>query len=260
MSLPNKLPQLALWGVSCLLVLAAPLCAEEADRRHLFAAHVKGCAAVLTPGGPASAWVVDLDKRWLISCQHVTGSREEVEIVFPAWKNDRLIQERNYYISTAKRYKGKVIRTAAQRDLVLIEVEALPAGTVALPLAQESGQPGDNLNMIGNPAASGAMWNYVTGTLRAVYHKKFTYKGTQYAVDALIGETQLPGNPGDSGSAVFNDRGEVLGVHSGGTPDGVQLMSTYIDVAEVRLLLRHDLSFRVRRLSHERRQRIMPAW
>jgi tetratricopeptide (TPR) repeat protein len=211
--------------------------AEDADRRQLFAKTIKGCAGVMTAGGPASGWVVDAHKRWIVTCQHVVGVRDEVEIVFPTQKGSKLIQERNYYLSTAKRYKGRVLANDLKRDLCLILAEDLPPGTEALSLATDSAQPGDNLNLIGNPAASGAMWNYTTGTLRAVYKKRFTYKNTSHEVDAQVGETQLPANPGDSGAAVFNDRGEVVGVHSGGTPDNVQLMATYIDIQEVRAFL-----------------------
>jgi tetratricopeptide (TPR) repeat protein len=238
----SKYHHLALLLGTALLLLQTPLRADEVDRRKLFAKTVKGCCGVMTGGGPASGWVVDLDKRWVISCQHVVGNRDEIDVVFPHWKDGRLIQERKHYTDTAPRLKGKVISADAKRDLVIIQMETLPAGTTALPLAKESGQPGDNLHMIGNPAASGAMWNYAIGSLRAVYHKKFTYKDTEHEVDAMIGETQLPGNPGDSGAAVVNDQGEVVGVHSGGTPDKVQLMATYIDVAEVRAFLKQPLS------------------
>jgi tetratricopeptide (TPR) repeat protein len=213
--------------------------AEDPDRRQLFADTVKGCVVVMTSWGPASGWVVDVQKRWIVTCQHVVGTREVVEVLFPSYKGGRLIQERQYYLGHAARLKGKVLSNDLKRDLCLIQAEALPDGTAALSLASASGLPGENLNLIGNPAASGALWNYASGTLRAVYLKKFIYKNTVHEVDAVVGETQLPANPGDSGAAVFNDRGEVLGVHSGGTPDGVQLMATYIDVIEVRNFL-HD--------------------
>jgi tetratricopeptide (TPR) repeat protein len=210
---------------------------DDADRRQLFASTVKGCVAVMTSGGPASGCVVDVSKRWVVTCQHVVGAREEVEVFFPSYRDGRLIQERHFYLETATRLKGKVLSNDLKRDLCLIQLDSLPEGTLALPIAPASGQPGEQVNLIGNPAASGALWNYATGTLRAVYQKKFVYRNTAHEVDALVGETQLPANPGDSGAAVFNDRGEVLGIHSGGTPDGVQLMATYIDVRELRAFL-----------------------
>jgi tetratricopeptide (TPR) repeat protein len=238
MSPPKSFVRFTPWLAVAFILCQAALEAEEVDRRQLFVKTVRGCCGVMTAGGPASGWVADVQKRWIVTCQHVVGSREEVEIVFPTFKDGRLIQERNYYLNTASRLKGKVLSNDAKRDLCLIQLEALPPGTEAAPLASDSGQPGDNLSLIGNPAASGAMWNFTTGTLRAVYKKRFMYKNTSHEVDAVVGETQLAANPGDSGGAVFNDRGEVLGVHSGGTPDGIQLMATYIDVLEVRAFLR----------------------
>jgi tetratricopeptide (TPR) repeat protein len=241
MRLHPRLIRPALLLAAGLLLCQATLGADDVDRRKLFARNVKGCVAVMAAGGPASGFIVDVQKGWVVTCQHVVGSRDEVEVILPAYKDGRLIQDRNHYLKTAPRIKAKVLSADVKRDLALIQIDALPAGFEALALATDSGQPGDNLNLIGNPAASGAMWNYSTGTLRAVYQKKFTYKNTSHEVDALCGETQLPANPGDSGGAVFSDKGEVLGVHSGGTPDGVQLMATYIDVVEVRKFLAEPL-------------------
>ncbi|HYV34304.1 MAG TPA: tetratricopeptide repeat protein, partial [Gemmataceae bacterium] len=235
MSLPKSLFRFALClGFILVICQGTARADDQVDRRKLFADNVKGCVAVMTTGGPATGFVVDVNKRLIVSCQHVVGTKEEVDILFPAYKDGKLIQERNYYLKTATKVKGKIVSANNKCDLCLIQVDALPEGTQALRLASDSGQPGDNLNLIGNPAASGAMWNYTIGTLRAVYKKKFTYKNTSHEVEAIIGETQLPANPGDSGGAVFNDKGEVLGVHSGGTPDAVQLMATYIDVVELR--------------------------
>jgi tetratricopeptide (TPR) repeat protein len=236
----------ALVRLALALAFAAAACpalvrADEVDRRKLYVNNIKGCVGVMTAGGPASGWVVDVEKRWIVTAQHVVGGKEDVEIVFPAFKDGKLIQDRDYYVKTAPRIKGKVVSADVKRDLVIIQIDSLPKGMAPLRLASDSGQPGDNLYMIGNPAASGAMWNYSLGTLRAVYKKRFTYKNTSHEVDAVIGETQLPGNPGDSGAAVFNDRGEVVGVHSGGTPDGIQLMATYIDIVEVRAFLKEPL-------------------
>jgi tetratricopeptide (TPR) repeat protein len=231
-------------GLTLAIVLAlsqATLRGDEVDRRRLYVQQIKGCAGIITAGGPASGWVVDVEKRWIVTCQHVVGTGEEIEVVFPVHKEGRVVQDREWYIKSANRVKGKVISADPKRDLAIVQVETLPEGTKALPLAEGSGQPGDNLYLIGNPVASGAMWIYSIGSLRAVYQKRFTYKQTAHEVDALIGETQLPGNPGDSGGAVFGDNGAVLGVHCGGTPEGAQLLSTYIDVVEIRAFLKEPL-------------------
>jgi tetratricopeptide (TPR) repeat protein len=224
-----------------LALCQATLRADEVDRRKLYSKQIKGCVGVMTSSGPASAWVIDVEKRWVLTCQHVVGTVEETELVFPAFKDGRVIQERDWYVKSGTRVKAKVISTDPKRDLAILQIDKLPDGTQALPLASDSAQPGDSLYLIGNPVASGAMWNLSIGTVRAVYKKRFTYKQSSQEVDALVGETQLPGNPGDSGGAVFGDNGEVIGVHCGGTPDGAHLMSTYIDVVEIRAFLKEPL-------------------
>jgi tetratricopeptide (TPR) repeat protein len=227
--------------VVCLVLCQTALRADEVDRRKLYVKQIKGCVGVMTTGGPASASVIDVEKRWILTCQHVVGTAEEIEIVFPLYKEGRVIQERDWYLKSSSRMRAKVLSADPKRDLAILQVDKLPEGTQALPLAADSAQPGDNLYLIGNPVASGAMWNFSVGTVRAVYKKKFTYKSSTHEVDALVGETQLPGNPGDSGGAVFGDSGEVLGVHCGGTPEGAHLMSTYIDVTEIRAFLKEPL-------------------
>jgi tetratricopeptide (TPR) repeat protein len=225
----------------CLVLCQTALRADEVDRRKLYVKQIKGCVGVMTTGGPASACVVDVEKRWILTCQHVVGTAEEIELIFPAYKDGRVVQERDWYLKSTPKIRAKVISADPRRDLAILQVDKLPEGTQALVLAGDSAQPGDNLYLIGNPVASGAMWNFSVGTVRAVYKKKFTYKSSTQEVDALVGETQLPGNPGDSGGAVFGDSGGVLGVHCGGTPDGAHLMSTYIDVTEVRAFLKEPL-------------------
>ena len=224
-----------------LAAIQAPARADDIDRRKLYVQNVKGCVAVMSAGGPATGWVVNAEKHWIITCQHVVGVKDEVDVFFPVYKEGRLFQERPWYLKSAHRVKAKVLSADSKRDLALLQVDSFPSSVEPLRLASGSAQPADTLHLIGNPSASGAMWHYSTGTLRAVYHKKFTYKNTTQEVDAVVGESQLPGNPGDSGAPVFNDHGEVVGVHSGGTPDGVQLMATYIDIVEIRKLLGEPL-------------------
>src|SRR5579862_648902 len=120
----HALPGIIAIALLCQTVIAA----EDVDRRQLFATTVKGCVGVMTAGGPASGWIVDANKGWIITCHHVVGPREEVEVVFPNHKNGRLVQERHYYMNTATRLKGKVLSSDLKRDLCLIQVDALPDG------------------------------------------------------------------------------------------------------------------------------------
>jgi hypothetical protein len=54
--------------------------------------------------------------------------------------------------------------------------------------------------------------------------------------DAKVIETDSATNPGDSGGPLLNDKGELVGVTHGGAINA-QLVSTFIDVSEVKTLL-----------------------
>src|SRR5262249_2249578 len=150
------------------------------------------------------------------------------EVLFPEYNGAKVIPERVHYLTKSQRIKGKVIHADIRRDLALVELESLPAGVSALKLAADSAGPGDRLHLIGNPAASEAMWLYTGGMVRTVYKKKFRYKDSVQEVHATVGESQLAGNAGDSGAPIVNDQGELVGVHCGGTPEGLQLFAVYI--------------------------------
>jgi tetratricopeptide (TPR) repeat protein len=211
--------------------------ARSTSSKKVYQQTVRASAGVFTAGGPASGWIVDKNKKWIITSQHVVGRREVVEVVFPAFKGKRVIARRQYYWPQDKRVEGKVLHVDSRRDLALIEVPSLPAGATALKLADDSAEPGEHVHLVGNPAASDALWGYSCGTVRQVYHKQFTYKDSTQEVDAVVGETQVPANPGDSGGPVVNDAGEVVGVLAGSSPPGVELLTVYIDVTEVKAFL-----------------------
>src|SRR5207248_1523345 len=63
--------------------------------------------------------------------------------------------------------------------------------------------------------------------------------------EARVVETDSPTNPGDSGGPLVNDRGELVGVTEGASTEA-RLVSTFVDVSEVRRLLGQDDSKRVR--------------
>src|ERR1700677_1024904 len=91
MSPTRKLLHVAVLLGTGFLLLGVPLRADEVDRRKLFTRCIKSCTGVMTAAGPASGWVVNVEKRWVLTCQHVIGTREEVEVVFPVWKDSRLL-------------------------------------------------------------------------------------------------------------------------------------------------------------------------
>src|SRR5207253_10190819 len=113
-------------------------------------------------------WVSDQARRLVITNHHVVRDFDMVEAIFPAYRDGRVIADRAYYDQVARKYRGKVIHSQPSRDLALIQVEALPPGTVELKLAPESAQPADSTFGLGNPGASEGYWISTIGSVRQV--------------------------------------------------------------------------------------------
>jgi tetratricopeptide (TPR) repeat protein len=238
-------------GVACLLVLFPQLATgqeRKLNARDLYKQTVRGMALILTERTTGSAWIVDREKKQLITNFHVvmTGpdgslrfAGKEVSVVFPAYQDGKLILERKYYLESYQQraVKGRVLATNIERDLALIQLDSLPDDARALPLAASSPEPAENIHSVGNPAASSALWVYTLGTVRTVHKKTFRTDAGGHEFQVI--ETQAPVNPGDSGGPVLNDAGEVVGVVQSkhGVKDNVDLLSYCIDLSEVRVFL-----------------------
>ena len=84
---------------------------------------------------------------------------------------------------------------------------------------------------------------YTLGTVRQVYKKRWQAKlhDRTLELEAEVVETQSPTNPGDSGGPLVNDQAHLVGVTQGGAATGTaQLLSTFIDVSEVKAFLRKE--------------------
>lgn len=227
------------------LVFAAggPAAEAELTQKQIVQRALQGTALVLNQqarkgvwlrsGG--SGWVVDRARKLLITNHHVADKHEVVGVVFPMFRDGKLVAEFSAYEDRAPVINGNVIDTDPRRDLALVELDFVPAGVAELKLAADSPSAGDRVHSLGNPGASGALWVYSAGTVRAVYRTKIRYEEGQ-EVDARIIETTAPVNAGDSGGPVLDDRGELVGVTTGHSNQG-QLLSWCIDVSEVKPFL-----------------------
>jgi S1-C subfamily serine protease len=190
-------------------------------------------------GSFGSGALIDLNNKWVVTNYHVVEDKAEVVVCFPTAVDGQVVSQRAYYLSNLKDLgiRGRVILRDARRDLALIALDRLPAGAQAVPLAARSVSPGQHVQSIGNPGQSPALWVYTSGTVRQVVADRWQAMGhgRQFSFDAWVVLTQSAVNPGDSGSPVVNDRGELVAVVSGTGPG--QQNSTCIDIREVRALL-----------------------
>src|SRR5204862_516536 len=141
---------------------AAPLSGKEIYQRTLksavwiaHAVELSGGRAVLATG---SGSVIDVPQRYILTNFHVVGDEKEVRVFFPQFdKQNKLIAGKDHYLQqfmAGGGLRGKVLFRDQKRDLALVQVDKLPPGTTAVPLARESVGPGDAVHSIGNPGAS----------------------------------------------------------------------------------------------------------
>lgn len=230
----------------CLAALPAPAAAQEPT----------GGARVYKQAIPSVVWIhstrdrglatgsgtlIDRDRRLVLTNYHVVEENPRATAFFPAFRDGAPVSERKYYADRLDRlgYRGRVIATDKQADLAVIQLETLPEGVKAIPLATASPLPGESVHSIGNAGKSGALWGYVKGTVRQVYRKKWRAqlsRSRTLTFEAKVVETDSPTNPGDSGGPLLNDAGELVGVTQGGAVDA-NLVSFFVDVSEAKQLL-----------------------
>jgi tetratricopeptide (TPR) repeat protein len=232
--------------IVCFLLLGAcarPAAADSTGKK-VYQSTLRGTVFIevrsnaARPGWFGTGWVVDRERRLIVTNHHVVGAEAVVHVYFPAYRDGRLVAERAQYRPDMA-VRAEVLDSDPTRDLGVIRVDSLPEGTVALKLAAVSPEPGEGLHLVGNPAASDALWIYSAGTVRSVHHKTVFWPAEHgkpaQTVSARVIESAVTSNGGDSGGPVMNDRGELVGVHSMGGAG--QVMVRHIDLSEVKAFL-----------------------
>ncbi len=185
-------------------------------------------------GSHGTAWVLDEDDCLLVTNHHVVDGTDEVLIYFPS-RDQRTSFSPNlkFFREDQIPLVGRVIDSRPDKDLAIILTAAVPRWVHALPLAEkgnrEKVQGGVSVKSVGNPGSS--LWDNVSGEVRQVRRRKFQL-GDDQNVDAVAFDVTSALNPGDSGGAVVNNRGEVIGVVSASSRSET-LRSIVIHVDEV---------------------------
>jgi len=166
-------------GSACALALcvaAAPLRADDDAGKAVYRQTLKATAFIATTdfNSWGTGWVVDKDRRLLVTNHHVVHANDDMMVLFPQFnKNGKVIAEKKRYMKEAA-IRGVVLDSDPLHDLALIQVDSLPDGVTELELAGDDADPGDRLHSVGNPAASDALWVYSTGKVRAVYRRSWS--------------------------------------------------------------------------------------
>ncbi len=175
-----------------------------------------------------TGWIIDRERRLVITNQHVVADQPEVMAWCPAYKDGNVVGHLDYYLQQTPGIRAVVIDRDSRRDLALVQLDRLPDEMSALPLATKSPTPGEKVFSLGAwPFGSEGMWIFTAGEVRSVYDRTHA---NGYV--CRIVETQLPTNQGNSGGPVINDKGELIAVVEGHSTEA-RLVSLFIAVEEV---------------------------
>ncbi|MGE3804020.1 MAG: trypsin-like peptidase domain-containing protein [Gemmataceae bacterium] len=179
--------------------------------------------------------LVHVDKKLVLTNQHVVMNQRDLAVIFPEYKDGEVIADPLHY--EKKEIKGKVVAHDATRDLALIELEKVPDSVKALPLARKSVAPGAKVYSIGSSGAGRrTLWRFSEGSVRQVSYLEAKQRRSGILFKGHVVETQSPVNPGDSGGAVVNGQMELCAVVSMSDRSS-DLVSQCVDIREVRAFL-----------------------
>ncbi|HEV3383743.1 MAG TPA: serine protease, partial [Gemmata sp.] len=173
--------------------------------------------------GAGAGFVIDTDRKLLVTCRHLVAERTKVDVIFPWYREGELVADRREYLGKRLQLRelgllvtGTVIKTSDELDLALVQLESLPKGVRSVVLATNPASSGERIRVIGNRIDLDTVWNLTTGPVRATgkLSEGYFWRGKKLAENAAAIIAQLPTEEGDSGGPAFNDSGELVGMAS----------------------------------------------
>ncbi|GLY14295.1 hypothetical protein Kisp01_13110 [Kineosporia sp. NBRC 101677] len=155
-------------------------------------------------GGEGSGVILDTEGR-IVTNNHVVSGADEIQVV----------------LNDGRKYSAKIVGTDAATDLAVIQLENPPNDLTPAKLGTtESVGVGDSVMAVGNPL--GLAGTVTTGIVSAVDRPVSTSasetegttssSGTPVVTNAI--QTDAAVNPGNSGGALVNAQGQLIGINS----------------------------------------------
>jgi S1-C subfamily serine protease len=206
---------------------------------QLYEKCIRGCVFIMNTNSMGSGFLVDAQKKIVITNYHVVDDAPIVQIMLPMWdKNGQIINEKSKYVdnvASGLSMRGKVLHRDKTRDLAIVELQdSLPAGTKEVALARRTPDIGSPVYTIGNAGAINRLYGITEGYVRVKGPLQLLVGGGDEVLNIQTEMIQAsnPINQGDSGGPLFNDNGEVVGVNQSGN-FRAQNINNFVSVVEV---------------------------
>jgi S1-C subfamily serine protease len=192
-----------------------------------------------------TGWLVDVERRWVVTARHVVADRDSVEVYFPDVVLNRLVADRGHYVGDRAdlRKRGlvaeaRVAAKADKADLALLILDHVPPGTPALRFSDRGAVAGEECWAVGHRHDAERMWNLTAGHVRQTGRLAdgYFWAGQRLGRDVPVVLLQAPIEAGESGAAVVNADREVVAVVSAVVAQTPGL-AIGIDASQVRALL-----------------------
>ena len=202
--------------------------------------------------GNGTCWLWHLERRLAVTNAHVVWKRRgpgAVRVFFPQYRGNQVIRALSAYQVDEHGIPARVVLVDRRRDLALLQLEEVPDGVRALPLARCGPCKGDAVFGLGNSSVrDGLLWQFRRGkVLQGAYLDTFvnnwplttkTYseepQGGGLRLAAVI-QTRYNFRPGDCGGPLINRCGRLVGVNQGFPKPG---NGTAVHVDELRRFLK----------------------
>lgn len=158
-----------------------------------------------------TGWVLDAGRRLMVTNDHVVSGQDVVWVIFPKYKDGKLVREESEYRGE-KGVKATVIDRDRTRDLAVIQLDSLPDGITALPLAADEPEEGDLVRTIGGftNGSENLVFGGVGGEVRTVG----TNGGLHGHGKVRVVLSTVSINGGNSGGPLINEAGELVAINS----------------------------------------------
>ena len=170
-----------------------------------------------TGSGLGSGVLIDKERRFVVTNQHVIDGAEVVGVVFPYEHNGTIKRNRNFYLQekfeTLRRMgyitEAQVIVKHDRNDLAIIRLNQLPLTAREIKHdfsrnVEDSMRKGDRVHILGNPGKR--LWNWTKGDFVESENSNCLPSGGA----CLVLESDIHG--GNSGGPVLNGQGTLVGI------------------------------------------------